>query len=186
MSRKGVIEPQQTGLKLRIERFCIAYVGNGGRSKRAAMEAGYGDANAGTQASEFLRMPDVQRRISVLKREYFQRLQMDKHELLGRVATMARSDPERCFDDDGKLLALKLIPPEIRACITEYDPKKGTVKLEPRAPAMQMLGKYHRVLGETLEVTGKDGKDLVPQADDIEVAKRIAFLLTSAQNKATA
>jgi hypothetical protein len=112
-------------------------------------------------------------------------MHMQREELLGRVATMARSDPAACFDDEGKLLPLAKIAPEIRSCIVEYDQDENHVKLEPRAPALNMLGKHHKLLGEQVDVTSK-GEALTEKIDDLELAKRVAFILAQAAAKAPA
>lgn len=174
------------GFRHRMEEFCHTYVANGFMGRRAAIACGYSEANAGNAASEILKLPEAQRLIEKIKRDHFARLHMGKAELLGRIATMARSDPSACFDDAGKLLPLAKIDPEVRACIVEYDPAKNTVRLEPRAPALNMLGKHHKLLGDQIDVTTK-GEAIAPEkVDDVELAKRIAFLLTTAASKATA
>jgi len=56
------------------------------------------------------------------------------------------------------------------ATIKEYSDKMLELAAIGRMP--------HKYARRAVEMTGKDGKDLIPQMDDIEAARRMAWLLT--------
>ncbi len=168
------------GMEARREKFAQEYVANGFNGAAAARAAGYPSGTAKWRAQEFLAEPATRKRIEKLKADYFRRLQVDRLEVLARLSVMATADVAKCFDENGKLRQIHDMDPEIRACITSYE--EGKVRLEPRLPALAILAKYHRVIGtETVDVTVKDER---PAIDQIELARRVAFLLASAAHSA--
>lgn len=77
---------------VRFERFCREYIidRNGSRSAR---DAGYSKKSAGSQAFDLLKKPDIKQRIAFLEAEHLAKLEMDKDEIVERLVSLVRADP---------------------------------------------------------------------------------------------
>lgn len=137
------------------ERFCQEYVQdfNGARAARAA---GYGAKAAKQAATRMLTFVDVQGRVEELKAEAWRKLHMSRDEVLGRLSSVARFDPRRLFDAEGKMLPITELDSETATAVASIEVEEigadGTVigltkkiKASDRMKALDMLGKYHGV-----------------------------------------
>ena len=101
---------------------------------------------------------------------------------LAEVAKLALVDPDLrdYYMEDGALRPISEWTPEMSAQVAEIQSEEvwegrgeerafvgymRKVKLHPKAvkvAALEMLAKYHKLIVQTLEITGRDGKDLFP------------------------
>ncbi|ESY02288.1 terminase small subunit [Mesorhizobium sp. LNJC405B00] len=161
--------------------------------KQAAIRAGYSENSAEAEASRLLRNVKVSAAVAVALEARAKKTGIDAEWLLRRLVDEATADIADLFDDDGNLKPLKAWPKIWRTglvagvefeTITVKGKKTGTigkVKLSDRAKRLDMIGKHVDVQAfrERVEVTGKDGKDLVPEKDGRTLAREIAFALAA-------
>ena len=120
--------------------------------------------------------------------------------VLDEYLRIAFVDPSKLLDNTGRPLPLHEIDEDTRRAIIgvdivdEFEGKGdarqqiGTVKkykLADKQKALDSLSKMMGLLVEKTEITGKDGKDLVPEVSDNDLARRIAFILQKAGSKKT-
>lgn len=121
--------------------------------------------------------------------------------VLDEYLRIAFVDPSKLLDNTGRPLPLHEIDEDTRRAIIGVDivdefegrgdarQQIGTVKkykLADKQKALDSLSKMMGLLVEKTEITGKDGKDLVPEVTDNDLARRIAFILQKAGGKKTA
>jgi hypothetical protein len=132
-----------------------------------------------TNASNLLRNPKIQDEISRRLKEKA----MGKDEIIARLAEMARSSllPFIRIKDDGAVffdfshpdakehmyLIKKIKTKRSRRVVgrgedaEEWEDEWVEVELHDSQAALEKIGKYHRMFTDQLEVTGKDGGDVI-------------------------
>lgn len=111
--------------------------------------------------------------------------------VLQELARVGTSDVRRLFNEAGQLKPIDTLDDETAAAIasvevvTKRTPGEDSeveyvhkFRFWDKNSALEKLGKHLGMFTDKLEVTGKDGKDLVPEQSDTEIARRLAFLLT--------
>ena len=147
-----------------------AETGNGALS---AVYAGYGKSRAKQTAHDLVTNRDVAAAIEALRRDDLLLTDANRERWLREVASQSFFDPAQVFDADGGLLPIHSIPKEARLCIAGleveelYDYVQGEgrttkgvvrkVRFRDKAPFVNMLGKFLKVLTDRVEHTGKDG-----------------------------
>ena len=152
------------GLTLKQKLFAEAYVTNGGNGVRAAQAAGYNSTSYNVLAaiaSENLRKPEIRAYVDQLTRD----LSMGASEVLYRLTEIAHGDMRDFIGRSGKELKahqqgqlIKKI--ETRIEVIRDDDGKETdlvvevtkLELYSRAEALQLLGKYHKLFTERVEI----------------------------------
>lgn len=181
------------------EKFCQLYAVEGLSGNAAYRQANNCDLPAtviGTAVYRLQKRPAVKARIAELRREQATQLIMTRAEVLNGLARIAMFDPRNLYDENGDLLPIHELDDVTAASIigikaqrlntpTAEDPTKTTlitadVKLADKKAALDSLAKAMGLFTEKLEVTGQDGKDLIPvEMSQTELARRVAFLLTT-------
>lgn len=95
-------------------------------------------------------------------------LELTASRTLEEIRRLGFSDIGQCFDEAGRLKPLKDLPTEVRACIASVKVTKKNltagdgvmedvveIKLWDKIRALEMAAKYHGLLTERLDVTGK-------------------------------
>lgn len=111
------------GLSLLEEAFCVAYVAKGYKVTAAALEA-FGSPTKGAariRGWKMLKRPEIQARIRELHDQALTVKQMSSERVLTELAHIAKSDPRRLFDAQGKLLDPSQWPDDIAACIASIE-----------------------------------------------------------------
>lgn len=161
------------GLTLKQKLFAEAYVTNGGNGVRAAAAAGYNSDKYNVLAaiaSENLRKPEIRAYIDRLTRD----LSMGASEVLYRLTEIAHGDMREFIGKSYKELKahnqghlIKKVETRIDVTHDPADPDNPRLvevtKLElySKAEALQLLGRYHKLFVDRLEVT--DWRDeLIP------------------------
>lgn len=140
--------------------FCRFYVDHFNASK-AARQAGYSEHSAGIIGHENLKKPKIQRYKEYLVKHMLDDAEISPERILRELAKVAFYDPADLYDDEGKLLHVKDLPPDVRAAITqvEHDTvgKVGEDKvqiintkyrLDSRKAYVELLGKYQKMFAE--------------------------------------
>lgn len=93
----------------------------------------------------------------VLKREarkLFEKANHDAQDTLRAFVEWLDADLADAYDGNGKVKNIHDIPPHLRRWIKEYDKEKGVVKLMDKSTPATALGKYHRIVTDTVEIKG--------------------------------
>lgn len=169
------------------EIFCVRFVETGDSAKAyQVINPGCTDRLAAQKnAHKLLRKGEIRRRITEIAAVHRNRA---INEVLAYNLDALRFDPSRLFDADGKMIALKDLPPGtgVEARIVD-----GFLRYIPVFPspekARDSLTKIMGIEKQMLELTGKDGGAIkmdVAQMSPIQRAARISHLLKVAQQRA--
>lgn len=138
--------------------------------KEAAIYAGYSANSAESKASQLLRNVKVQLLVNHYRQELYRRNRVTIDELISELTNKVRVDASDLYDDDGNLLAISEMKPEVRRCIEEIEKTttdykgrsitKVKVKLSSRDNAldklMRHLGGYEAdqtIVGKPINLT---------------------------------
>lgn len=142
---------------LQHEEFCHHFIRT--RSiKDAGLEIGVAKRQ---NANTVHKRPDVQARINYLKKELLEELGLDTYYVLSKLKSVA----ERCMqgeqvtDRDGSPVFIQG-PDEQYSALYKFE-HAGANK------ALELIGKQIGMFSEKLEITGANGKDLVPPTFNI-------------------
>lgn len=139
--------------------------------------------------------PIVAARIAALRAEINERAMLSKVDVLNELAKIAMFDIRNLYDDDGEMIPLHELDDATAACITGIeaqrlntptteDPTKTTlltakVKLADKRAALVDIGKALGMFTDKVEHSGPNGAPLIPEYSQTDIARRVAFLLTS-------
>jgi phage terminase small subunit len=150
---------------------------------QAAIRAGYSEDTAYSIGSENLSKPEIQEFIQQAMNMRAVRLGITSDYVLATVVeTINRCrQVEPVLDRRGDQIYVKVgeegADQELKPAFA-FD-AKGVLK------GCELLGKHLKLFADRVEHTGKDGEPLIPEPDTTELARRIAFLLTSATDEPT-
>lgn len=185
------------GLKLNPQRakFVAAYL-KSSNAAGAAKEAGYsGDIyTLSSTAARIMQDPEVQAAI----RAGVKRLEMSADETIQEICRIAGSDIADAFDEQGNLLPIHEIPPDLRKAISDISVEEILVatpegkrpiarvvkiKLWNKGQALEQLGKRYKLWTERLEVSGEIKVDV--QGAREKLAERFKVLEGGAKQTGT-
>lgn len=168
--------------KLRRKRqiFVDAYVRTG-IGRHAALEAGYGGKRPDAAASKMLANPEVKAAVVERQEEAIAAAGVRAVKVLEEAALMGYARVLMLRGKNGEPLSFKEMPDELLAGAQsiEFHPDGKVKNLRlAKADGLNFLGKYLKLLTELHEHSGKDGGPIeTKEVSDLEVARRIAFLL---------
>ena len=161
---------------------------------QAAIRAGYSKRSAEVQASKMLRKGKVKEVLDEALAQRIEETKIDANWVLERLASEAVADMGDLYDDNGNLLPIKQWPKLWRqGLVSGVETQKlgngedaistvNKIKLIERSKIIDMIGKHVNVqaFANKLEHTGVNGTPLIPEEmHDMELARRVAFLLTT-------
>lgn len=138
---------------------------------QAAIRAGYSEDTAYSIGSENLSKPEIATAIQVAMDQRAQRTKITSDYVLSTVYAVV----ERCkqatpvLDRLGRPVLVETESGDLAPAYV-FDAKSALKGAE-------MLGKHLKLFADRTELTGADGKDLIPEATDTEIARRMAFIL---------
>lgn len=157
-------------------RFLLAYTSleNGFNATQAYMSVpGLTEdyQSAAATASRWLKEPKVKAALSDILDDQLARMQATEDKALIGLARIAFIDPDKFYDDQGRLIPINELPKEARLAIQEFeeeitlkrdntedDTRLKKVKLSSRMEALKTLMKYHRDREAIkLEISGPGG-----------------------------
>jgi phage terminase small subunit len=127
--------------------FVEEYVSDPNATK-AAIAAGYSKRTASVTGSQLLKRPHVAAAIGVLQRHTREQFEIERYEILSRLAFACTRDPADFLNKrTGKLLPLRKMSKAARSCIDQLDidPKTGKVigiRLMSLATALDLAMKH--------------------------------------------
>lgn len=163
-------------LSPKLKRFCDEYlVDNNG--KRAAIAAGYSKKTAEVCASKMLRIPKLAAYIAQKTAKKCEKLEITAERVMQEIAKLAFYDVRKLVDDNGKLLPFSKIDDNTAAAIGGIDiVTRGNseisvgeitkVKLSDKTKSLELLARHLKLLTDKTELTGADGKPLIPIIKD--------------------
>lgn len=161
---------------------------------QAAIRAGYSEDTAGAIGHENLNKPEIADALQEALDLRAERTRITADRVLVEVAKLGFANIKDIFTATGQLKNLSTLPDEVAAAIqsvevvtrrsqggedheVEYVHK---IKMADKKSSLELLGKHLKLFADRTEITGADGKDLIPESPPIEeVARRLAFLLTA-------
>ena len=167
-------KPVKKKLTLKQKKFTSEYIKTGNATK-SAIKAGYSKKTAHSIGSENLKKPEIQADIQ------------SEAEKLGIDAKYVLSGFKEIAEFNKKTYSRKVskIVGEGDDAVMEVIEEIKMIDASASLKAHEMLGKHLSLFTEKLELTGKNGKDLiVSNAERLSIAaKKIALLLSQANSK---
>jgi len=190
-----LIIPGRESLKsARVERFCQEYVNNGQQGAKAAIVAGYSDKKASNEAWRLKQKRRVAERIAFLAGQRLRHHDLGVDDFVRVIKEQINFDVKQLFDENGNLIPVDKLPPELSRCIVGVDVRveKTTIgedvttiteihkyKTEGRSRYNEQLGRYLTIIRDMDQ--GSNLNDLLKKADE----KGEDLYLKSLENKAT-
>jgi phage terminase small subunit len=165
------------------QRFVEEYVKDF-NATQAAIRSGYSQKTAGQIGEENLRKPEIKEAVEALKKKASDANEVTVARVLQGILRVAELDPRKAYDSKGDLLPIHKLPDEVAFAIsgidTEeiYEYERGTrknigkvrkLKFSSRDRALELLGRYLAMFLDRAELTGKNGKPLIPSASSEHV-----------------
>jgi len=154
------------------KRFVAEYLIDLNASKAAA-RAGYSAKSAPAQGWQLLSKPLIEAAIAEGTSKQLQKTAASAERVLQELSRIALSDPRALYDEKGNLKAPADWSDEVAAAVagveietkrtpgTETEVEVAKVKRWDKNRALEILARYHKLLTEKVEHTGKDGGPLV-------------------------
>lgn len=134
----------------------------------AAIAAGYSRRTASVQGYQLLHHPSVAAAVTAATEERSRRTGITSDVILGELLKLARIDVGLAFDKDGKLLAIRDMPEDLRRAIAGFDvDDDGRVKVRflDKTRSLELLGKHLRLYTDRVEHSAVHGlADLLARA----------------------
>lgn len=143
---------------------------------QAAIRAGYSEDTAYSIGHENLGKPEIAAAIQVAMDQRAQRTKITQDYVLSTVYEVV----ERCkqatpvLDRQGMPVLVETANGTLAPAYV-FDSKSALKGAE-------MLGKHLKLFADRTELTGADGKALIPEMSDTEIARTLAFLLAKGAN----
>ena len=149
-------------LTLKQKIFIASYAANH-NGKQAAIEAGYAASSAKDAGSRLLKHPEIQRGLNRTSINVMKKMRVTIEDIAEELSLLAFSNIRDCYDDDGNLMPVHKLPREVTACISEVTETMGKngqkswrYKMDGKTKNLELLGRYHQMFVDKIEVTTKD------------------------------
>jgi len=164
-----------TWLPPRQQVFISNYLANGFNATKAAIDAGFSEKTADSQASRLLKNAKVRAIINARKKNRLQKLEITAERTLREIGKLAFFDPGRYFDELGNLIPIHELDDECRAALAGMDVKElyldkcpvgqlKKIKFADKTKSLEMLGRYFKMFTDKTEVTHKIERVVVREA----------------------
>lgn len=172
------------GLTLKQERFCQAYVANGGNATQAYREShdasGMKDRTVNDTASKLSNRPDITHRIASIEKDAAIAAGITPEMIVAQYKRLAFFDARSAFDEEGNLKQMHQLDDDTAAAISgmefeevfeggrgerEHVGRMHKIKLTDKRAALADLARIRGMFVDKTELTGKDGAPLGGVAD---------------------
>jgi len=174
-------------MNLQQQRFVAAYIKTG-NATQSAIKAGYSKRSAHTTGQRLLKHAEVCAALRGSLQKAADSMDLTAERVLQELARLAFFDVRKLLNPDGTPKAIGDLDDDTAAAIAGLEVASvgnaemgvGQVlkyKVADKNSAIDKAMKHLRLLTDKVELTGKDGADLM-QPTDNEIARRLAFVLT--------
>jgi len=172
-----------------MQELFVAHFVNTLNATLAAKEAGYSADSASELGYQLLQNPSVRQAVQEKLKTRFERLDMTGERILLEMFRIATVDISQAYDNLGQLIPLNEMPEDVRRAIVGLEVEEQfigdgdartlfgftkKVKFADKNKALEMMGKYFKLLTDKVEHTGKDGAPLMGQLTDEQLDAKIA------------
>jgi phage terminase small subunit len=192
------------------EAFAQAYIETGNASeayRRAYSAKNFSDNALAVQASKTLKHPKVALRIEQLQAHHQKRHEVTVDRIVQEYAKIAFSnmlDYVTVDHNGGAFVDLSKLTRDQAAAIQEVTVEhlpsrtvdgegeskvpvlKTRIKVADKKTALDSLGKHLGMFIDKQEITGKNGNPLMPEVSDVEMARKVAYMLGLAMGRKNA
>jgi len=161
-------------LSIRHRRFVNEYVRNKENGTQAAIHAGFSHKTAASIASELLKKPEIRIAINDIFRKVEMNSELTAIEVRNAILRLMRFDPRQAFNSDGTMKRIQEMSEDTVLAVAgiDSDDLRGDIKRLRFVDRVRVVELAAKVLGMLkLEVTGKDGRPLVPPTPPINFAR---------------
>lgn len=142
---------------------------------KAVIRAGYAKKHADSMASRLLAKPDIKAYVNKKLKDLEDKTQLTAELVREKVLALLLFDLRDAFNTDGTMKEVSSLPDGIAVAITgiEVDDSNGDVKklrFTDRIRAAELAAKILGMVNR-LEITGKNGRPLVPAIPQIDFSK---------------
>lgn len=175
-------------------RFVTEYVKDC-NATQAAIRAGYSKKTAGQQGEQLLKKPEIRKAVDLRLGKAAEASDLTVERVLRELSRMAFFDVRKLVNADGSPKQVQELDDDTAAAIgglevlEEFEGSgkdrkfigyTKKYKIADKNSAIEKAMKHLKLLSDKVELTGKDGADLIPPTDPMEAVRRIAFALTQA------
>lgn len=158
------------------KKFCEEYLVDL-NATQAAIRAGYSQKTANRIGHENLTKPDIQSYVQEKQKQLQQRTGITIERVLNELASIAFSDVRKFYNEDGTLKKIIDLEEEASAALSALEVDElwegygedrkqvgvtKKIKRWDKTRALEMIAKHLGMFPNKVELTGKDGKDLIP------------------------
>ena len=159
-------------LTAKMELFCKEYIIDK-NATQAAARAGYSKKTSDAIGKENLRKPLIKKRIAELMAPTIKKLELSAEMVLGEMKSLAFSNIDDFFDDDGYLKQWRDITREQKSCLAQVDmilfaptdnsedrlhiSQAGKLKFWDKVKSLNMLGNHFSLFQDKMD--GDDDSD---------------------------
>ena len=173
--------------------FVTAYFANNENATRAAVVAGFSEKSAYQQGARLLKDVRVLAEIDARRAELASKAGLSLERTLLEISRLAYSDPRKMFNPDGSLKAIADLDDDTAATLASFETQEiesgdvvigslKKIKVWDKKGALDMAMRFH---GGYKKDNEQQPAAVVVAVDDMELARRVAFVLSSADRKAT-
>lgn len=167
---KGELTPKQ---KRFVEEYLIDL-----NATQAAIRAGYSAKTANEQGAQNLAKLSIAKAIQEAMDKRSKKAEITHEKVIAEIAKLAFADIRNIFDEYGNLLPVHMLPESISGSISSVEvvtskipggeptevEHTARIKFWDKKGSLELLGRHLKLFTDKTELTGKDGKDLVPDA----------------------
>lgn len=135
---------------------------------KAALRAGFSERSAYSTGQRLLKNAEIQARISEAMQSRQDRTQITSDRVLYELGRIGLSDVRRAFTESGALRSIHDLDDDTAAAVASVEVVTRSlgdgdveyvhkIRLWPKVPALELLGKHMALWRERVEHTGKDG-----------------------------
>ncbi|MDD5629954.1 MAG: terminase small subunit [Elusimicrobia bacterium] len=141
------------GLTLKQRRFAAEYLKDQ-NGTQAAIRAGYSKRTARFQAADLLTIPNIAEAVEAGLRKVEAKAILTREEIERAAKVRLHLDMGALVDAEGKSLALKDLPEEVRRAVSfTRDPEKGLIYSLNRDKAIDTAARIKGMMSDKLDVT---------------------------------
>ena len=141
-----------------VANYCLTKNGT-----QSAIDAGYSPISASQIAIENMGKPMIARAIDRKLNKVLKKIDVSVERIAEELAKLGFSNMGDCYDINGELIPIHLLPREVSAAITEvtqtvdkHGKKSVRYKMDGKTKNLELLGRYHQMFVDKIEVTTRD------------------------------